>query len=98
MPVGDNDLAVFFADFGVAVTFGGVTAMGNRDAPLMPLNFGGGPSSIASQRFAVTLPANAFNRLLRNGDALQVDGVAYAVKAPALSEDGRIATYDLEAV
>ena len=96
MAFGDSDLGVFFGDFGVPVTFGGTTVLGNLDTPLDSVNFGGGPSGIGRQQFSITVPANSFPRTLRNGDKLTVASVPYVVKARMLSIDGSIATYDLD--
>ena len=93
---GDNDLAVFFGDFGVPVIWGGTTATGTLDTPSDGINFGGGPSSLERQQYNLNMPAKAFSRLLKNGDALQVDGSSYKIKGRQLSLDGSIVTYALE--
>jgi hypothetical protein len=93
---GDSDLGVFFADMGIPVSFGGVTVLGNFDQPAMGINFGGGPSSVERQQFAVTVPLGSFSRLLRSGDTVTVDGATYKVKGRELSLDGSIVAYSLE--
>ena len=96
MAFGDEDLGVFFSDFGESVTFGNVTVKGNFDRPAADIDFGGGPSTIERQKYAITVPANAFSRLLYSGDSVTIAGAAYKVKGRELSLDGSVATYGLE--
>jgi hypothetical protein len=95
---GDADLPTFFGDFGVPVTFQGVTVKGNFDRPeqikLADQGFGGVETGFP----AVRLPYNAFRPMPCTGDAVNVDGTDYTVAEITAESDGAIVCLDLKAV
>jgi hypothetical protein len=95
---GDVDLPVFFADFGVLVTFGSNTVKGIFNRPvqikLADQGFGGVETSFPS----VELPYNAFDPMPDSRDAINVNGTDYTVSAPTAVSDGAVICYDLKAV
>ena len=95
---GDADLPTFFADFGVAVIFQGVTRLGNFDRPvdvkLAEMGFGG--AIVATP--AVRMPYNAFAVMPKSGDAVNVDGTDYTVSEPQAEADGAVVCYELKKV
>jgi len=95
MPLGDNDLGVFFNEFAVPVVFGGQAARGNFDAPSDEFAFGSGPSTMEQQCYSVTLPYNAFSTVPKSKDSISVGGKNYTVKARKYSQDGKIMTLEL---
>jgi len=95
---GDADLPVFFADFGVPVIFADKTVLGNRDRPvqikLADQGFGGIETAFPS----VEIAYNAFSPMPDEGDAVNVDGTAYAVAESTTQGDGAVVCLTLKAV
>lgn len=96
MAFGDADLGVFFADMGVAVTFGGSTVQGLFDKPtqikLSDQGFGGVETGFP----AVRLPYNAFSPMPINGQSITVDGTVYTVAEVTAESDGKIVCLELK--
>jgi hypothetical protein len=88
MPIGNGDLEVFFADFGVSVVFAGNSALGNFDQTTENDMFG--DASIGKPKYRLELPANAFNPFPKPEDVIQVDGITYKVREVNRLEDGNI--------
>lgn len=88
MAIGDSDLGVFFADFGVPVVFGGVTAQGIFDAPGKDAIFD--RTAVSDVDYALTLPAAAFSPMPKSGSRLTVSGVAYQVRSSNPLDDGAL--------
>jgi hypothetical protein len=93
---GDADLAVFTADFGIAVTFQGSTAKGILNQPqktaLADQGFGG----ISTTRPTIRLPYNAFTPMPEPGETINVDGVDYAIADEDAESDGAFVWFPLK--
>jgi hypothetical protein len=97
MAFGDSDLAVFTADFGVTVEFGGSSANGIFDQPtdtkLADMGFGG----LEVTAPAVRLPYTAFTPMPTEGDTVTVNGTDYVVAEKHADVDGAFIRYCLKA-
>lgn len=91
-----SDLAVMFAAFGVAVQFGGSSAMGIFDQPTTVRLDAHGFGGIETDQPSLKLPANAFNPMPKSQDNLTVDGVEYAVMSRTAADDAAIMVYALK--
>lgn len=93
---GDNDLGVFFGDFGVTVQFGGSSAQGILDQPemikLADRGFGGFNTVVPTIR----LPYNAFSPMPEETDTLVVNGQNYTVTEQTAESDGGVIVYSLK--
>lgn len=78
-----DDPSIYLADFGVTVTAGGVTGTGILDMPSEILL----DNQIISTEYTVTCEASKFGDLLY-GSQVNVNGVAYVVRATVLLTDG----------
>lgn len=92
----DDDVALFFGGLdAVGVAFDGHTCMGNFDTPSNEFDMGGPMSSVESQRYCISIPANAFNPPPDTRQGITVAGRTYTIARRKLSEDGRIYTLEL---
>lgn len=98
MPFGDSDLPAFFGDFGVDVTFNGVTVLGLMDNPVAVKLADRGFGGFETQMPALRLPYNAFTVMPVETDQITVDGVLYSVSERTAEGDGKIVCYALKAV
>ena len=78
-----DDPSIYLADFGVTVTAGAVTGTGILDMPSEILL----DNQIISTEYTVTCEASKFGDLLY-GSQVNVNGVAYVVRATVLLTDG----------
>ena len=78
-----DDPSIYLADFGVTVIAGGVTGTGILDMPSEILL----DNQIISTEYTVTCEASKFGDLLY-GSQVNVNGVAYVVRATVLLTDG----------
>lgn len=96
---GDADLASFFVDFGVAVTFGSQPAVkGIFDKPMQNTLADMGYGGVVTEMPAVHLPYNAFSPMPEPKQTITVNGTSYTVSVPSAECDGAIVTYQLKAV
>jgi len=79
----NEDLTIFFQDFGVSCTAGAVTALGILDMPGQVLAGG----MVLSTDYTLTCKAADFGGLLY-GDGITVDGVSYQVRETRKLDDG----------
>jgi hypothetical protein len=88
MPVGDNDLDAFLADFGVDVSFGAATAKGilDEEQDIADLS---GLSNSGVIKTTVTLTYRTSALALKHGAAITADGKAYRVKDTREIDDGK---------
>lgn len=98
MHFGDADLPTFFADFGVAVIFGGSTVKGNLDQPLQVKLADQGFGGVEVGFPGVHLPYNAFSPMPTTGDTVSVDGTDYTVGEITAEGDGAVVCLELKAV
>ena len=95
---GDNDLGVFFADFGKAtpVVFGGVSVPGIFNQPqkimLADRGFGGFDATVPT----VSLPYNAFKPMPVETDTINVAGHNYTITEQTAESDGAVIIYSLK--
>lgn len=96
MAFGDNDLGVFFGDFGVPVQFGGQTVNGILDEP-QAVHLGdqgwGGISAVAP---TLRLPSNAFTPMPEEMDMIVVNWRNYEVTEVTGDGDGAISVFHLK--
>ena len=78
-----DDPSIYLADFGVSLTAGAVSGMGILDMPSEILL----DNQIISTEYTVTCEASKFGSLLY-GSQINVNGVAYEVRAAVLLTDG----------
>lgn len=88
-----ENLDVFLADFGVAVTNGTVTTTGVLDMPSEVIAGG----MVITTDYALTVKSSAFPGL-KYADALTVDGAAYTVREVRAQDDGQFSTVYLSKV
>jgi hypothetical protein len=87
--LGDDDLPTFFSDFGIPVTFGGVTVNALSDA--YDLQEGQSMGADLSGRITdLTLASNSFNPFPKRNNAIVVNGVAMVVRDVEQQKDGGI--------
>lgn len=98
MAFGDADLAIFAADFGVAVVFGGATARGIFDRPQSLSLADEGYGGINTTAPVVRIPKNAFAVMPKTTDAIMVDGTGYTVDSIESDSDGGFVYLTLMAV
>lgn len=98
MAFGDDDLAVFAADFGVPVQFNGVTVNGIFDRPYKTALADEGFGGINTGRPMIRLPYNAFPVMPGPGDTLQIDATTYTVADEESDSDGAFVWLPLKAV
>jgi hypothetical protein len=79
----NEDLTIFFQDFGVSCTAGAVTALGILDMPGQVLAGG----MVLSTDYTLTVRTADFGGLLY-GDGITVDGVNYQVREARKLDDG----------
>lgn len=102
---GDVDLRVFFRDFGVPVTFGGVSLYadgepikGNFDRAvqikLADEGFGGVETAMPELR----LPYNAFSPMPTETDVITVNGTQFTVSEVTAEGDGAVVCLYLKKV
>lgn len=82
-----ENLDVFMADFGVAVTDGVTATVGNLDMPSEVLAGG----MIITTDYTLTIRANVYPAL-KYADSLTVAGASYTVREVRLLDDGVFAT------
>lgn len=82
-----ENLDVFMADFGVAVTDGVTATVGNLDMPSEVIAGG----MIITTDYTLTIRANVYPTL-KYADSLTVAGAAYTVREVRLLDDGVFAT------
>ena len=86
-----EDLSLYFADFGVAVTSGAVTGKGILDMPSQVIVNG----SVLSTEYSVVVLTSEFGGLLY-GAAITVDGISYSVREAMLITDGLFTEISLQ--
>ena len=96
MAFGDSDLDIFTADFGIPVTFNGVTANGILDQPVKTGLADSGFGGISSPRPMLRVPYNAFSPMPAQGDAITVDGLQYVIADEDSDTDGSFVWYPLK--
>lgn len=93
---GDNDLGVFFGDFGVPVQFGGATVAGILDQPekitLADRGFGGFDTTVPTLK----LPYNAFSPMPTELDSITINGQNYSITEQTAESDGAVIVYSLK--
>lgn len=97
MVFGDSDLGVFTGDFGVAVTFNGVTANGILDQPVKTALADQGFGGINTSRPTIRLPYTAFSPMPQPGDSITVDSVLFTIADEDSDSDGAFVSYPLKA-
>ncbi len=95
---GDTDLKVFFADFGVPVVFGAVTALGLLDVETDVFSHGAGPGGVERVNYRLRLPWNAFSPSPQPTDTILVNGASYQVLSLPTQKDMQILELALKAV
>lgn len=98
MAFGDSDLALFAADFGVAVTFNSATVMGIFDRPQKLSLADEGYGGINTTAPVVRIPFNAFASMPKTTDSITVDGTTYTVDNIDSDADGGFVWLTLMAV
>ena len=86
-----EDLSLYFADFGVAVTSGAVTGKGILDMPSQVIVNG----SVLSTEYSVVVLTSEFGGLLY-GAPITVDGISYSVREAMLITDGLFTEISLQ--
>lgn len=98
MSLGDSDLPVFFADFGIPVVFNGFTTNGIFESPSELENLASNGGSFEQQERVVLIASTAFVVPPKARDALTVDGTSYTVKSREYIGDGKTIRYRLKVV
>lgn len=88
-----ENLDVFLADFGVAVTDGTTTTTGVLDMPSEVIAGG----MVITTDYALTVKASVYPNL-KYGDALTVGGVSYTVREVRAQDDGQFSIVYLSKV
>lgn len=98
MAFGDADLAIFTADMGVPVVFGGINVNGLLNKPIATKLADEGFGGISMQQTTIELPYNAFNPMPEQGQTIVVAGISYTIADEAADVDGAFLRYPLKAV
>lgn len=92
MAFGDSDAAVFFGDFGVDVTYNGVTVKGLVDNYDERNSSVAGALGMVDRINVVTVPSTAFPTMKRETNVV-VDGTLYVVQDIMQKNDGGIMAF-----
>jgi hypothetical protein len=103
MLFGAGDVRALFRQFGVAVTFAGVSTypdtgelvLGIFDRPIDFKEAEGGFAGIENPVPELRLPFCAFATMPQSGDTITVAGTTYMVSQPSAEDDGAILCYSL---
>ena len=89
--LGDNDLPLLFADFGVPVLWNSQGPVnGILDSSMDAFMHGSGPGGFERNTLKLSIPFNAFTGMPQPGDAITVDGVNYTVHSLPEQRDLRV--------
>lgn len=90
MAFGDSDLPTFFGDFGVNLTFGGVTVKVIEDAYDLRDSLSSTVVDVRDRVTLVQLPYNSFSPMPKRGDTVTLVSTSMKVRDVIAEKDGGI--------